>query len=217
MPEMVSIILEERKETGKEVCKKMRRAGYVPCVFYGPEYAESISAKVKTASIAKLVNSGQWETEMLDISLPDGRKEMALMREIQKDFLNDAILHIDFIQLVKGHKITVNVPVTITGRDVCEGVKLGGVVDHVLREIPMEVMPGSIPDFIQVDISSLGLGEQLHVRNLPIPDDVTPLVGEDEIVVAIIIPRGIVEEEETEEEGEIEVVGKGKAKGEDGE
>ena len=212
MSEMMSIVLEERKETGKEVCKKMRPAGYVPCVFYGPEYVKSVPAKVKTAGIAKLLKSGQWETVTFDATLPDGKKEMCLIREVQKDFLNGDILHIDFMQLIKGHKISVNVPLHITGRETCKGVKLGGVVDQILREISMEVLPGQIPDSFTVDISSLGLGEQIHVRDLSLPSDATLLVDKDDVAVAIIIPRGVVEAEAEEEQKEVEVVAKGKAK-----
>lgn len=218
MSELISIVLEERKETGKEVCKKMRPSGYTPCVFYGPEYVDSIPAKVKTADIAKIVKSGQWETSAINATLPNGNKEMCLMREVQKDFLNDNILHIDFMQLLKGRKVSINVPLHIAGRDACQGVKAGGVVDQILREIPMEVLPSQIPDFITVDISSLGLGEQIHVRDLSIPSEATLLVDEDEVAISIVIPRAVVEEEKAEgeeEEKEIEVVAKGKAKEEE--
>ena len=217
MSEMINIVLEERKETGKEVCKKMRPAGYTPCVFYGPEYVDSIPAKVKTSDVAKLLKSGQWETVTFDAVLPGGKREMCLMREVQKDFLNGNILHIDFMQLIKGHKIHVNIPVHVTGRETCQGVKLGGVIDHILREVSMEVLPGQIPDSITVDISNLGLGGQIHVRDLNVPADATLLVDGDEVAVAIIVPRGVVEAENTEEQKEVEVVAKGKAKNAEGE
>lgn len=215
MSEIISIVLEERKETGKQNCKKMRPAGYIPCVFYGPEYVASVPAKVKTANIAKLLRAGRWETMVLEVTLPDGKKEMCLMREVQKDFLNDDILHIDFMQLVKGHRISVNVPLHITGRESCIGVKLGGVIDHILREIPMEVLPAQIPDSLTVDVSTLGLGAMVHVRDLPIPPDATLLIDEDEVAVAVMVPRGIEEEEEEAEEQEVEVAAKGKAKSPD--
>ncbi len=216
MSEKTSIVLEERKETGKEVCKKMRPAGYIPCVFYGPEYIESVPAKVKASEITKLVNSPQWETLTLDATLPNGKKEMCLMRAVQKDFLNGNILHIDFLQLVKGHKINVNIPIHLVGREACQGVKLGGLIDQILREVPMEVMPGRIPDSITLDVASLGLGDQLHVRDLDVPSDAVMLVEEDEVVVSVMIPRGVVEAEAEEgEEKEVEVVAKGKAKGEE--
>ncbi len=214
MSENISITMEERSETRKGACKKLRPAGFTPCVFYGPEYVQSIPGKVRTAEVVKLVNSGRWETAAIDIALPDGKREMCLIREVQRDILNDDILHIDFMQLVKGRRISVNVPVHVTGREACAGVKQGGVVDHILREIPLEVLPGQIPDSIEIDISTLGLGAHVFVRDLPIPEGATLLLDEGEIAVSVIIPRGVIEAEAAEEEKEVEVLAKGKAKAE---
>jgi large subunit ribosomal protein L25 len=150
------------------------------------------------------------------LTLPGGKEEMAIMREVQKDILNGKILHVDFMQLVKGHKLTVNVPVELVGRDVCAGVKLGGVIDHLLREISMEVLPGQIPDSVAVDVSSMKLGAMVHVKDIAVPEGASVLSDPDEVVVAVMIPRGVSEAEETaEEQKEVEVVAKGKAKSEE--
>ena len=216
MSENVKVVLEAREGKGKEACSKLRPAGYVPCVVYGPEYPESVPAKVKLSDIAKVAASGHWETRTMLLTLPGGKEEMAIMREVQKDILNGKILHVDFMQLVKGHKLTVNVPVELVGRDVCAGVKLGGVIDHLLREISMEVLPGQIPDSVAVDVSSMKLGAQVHVKDIAVPEGASVLSDPDEVVVAVIIPRGVAEGEEmAEEQKEVEVVAKGKAKEEE--
>ena len=217
MSEMLKVVLEAREEKGKQACRKLRPEGYTPCVLYGPGYRESVPGKVKTSSVAKVAASGRWETTTMMVTLPDGAEEMAIMREIQKDAITDKILHIDFLQLVKGHKITVNVPVELLGRDVCEGVKLGGIIDHLYREISMEVLPSQIPNSVEIDVSSLGLGENIQVKDLPVPEGATVLTDEEEVVVAVIIPRGVSEDEEEEaaEGAEVEVVAKGKAKDEE--
>ncbi len=216
MSEMVNIVLEPREEKGKEASRRVRSSGYIPCVVYGPDYIESLPGKVKASEISKVVASSRWETQTIQVAFPGGKDEMCLMREVQKDILNGKILHIDFVQLVKGHRINVNIPVQLTGRDECPGVKLGGVIDHLLREISMEVLPGQIPESIVVDVSSLGLGEQIQVQDLPVPPEAEVLADPDEVVVAVMIPRGVGEEEEPEtEEKEVEVLGKGKAKDEE--
>lgn len=213
MSEMVNIVLEAREEKGKEACKKMRPSGFIPCVVYGPEYRESVVARVKASDITKIANSGHWETQAVNVVLPGGKEEMCLMREVQKDTLNGKILHVDFLQLVKGHKITVNVPVELKGRDVCTGVKMGGIIDHLLRELQMEVLPGQIPNSVTVDLSSLGIGVQVHVKNIDVPTGASILTDPNEVVVAIILPRGGVESEVGEEEQkEVEIVAKGKTK-----
>ncbi|MBL3538324.1 50S ribosomal protein L25 [Aminivibrio sp.] len=216
MSEIVKVVLEAREGKGKEACSKLRPAGYVPCVVYGPDYPESVAAKVKLSDISKVVASGHWETQTMLLTLPGGKEEMGIMREVQKDILNGKILHVDFMQLVQGHKITVNVPVELIGRDVCAGVKLGGVIDHLLHEISMEVLPGQIPDSVAVDVSSMKLGAQVHVKDIAVPQGASVLSDPDEVVVTVMIPRGISEAEETgEEQKEVEVVGKGKGKDEE--
>ena len=219
MSEMVKIVLEPREEKGKEASRRVRNAGYIPCVVYGPDYIESLPGKVKAAEIKKILVSSRWETLALQVTFPGGKDEMCLMREVQKDILNGDILHIDFVQLVKGHRINVDIPVVLTGRDECPGVKLGGVIDHLLREISMEVLPGQIPESIVVDVSRLGLGDQIQVQDLPVPEEAEVLADPEEVVVSVMIPRGV-EEDEDEGEGEdmeVEVVGKGKAKDEEDE
>ena len=217
MSEMVKIVLEPREEKGKQESRKIRNSGYIPCVVYGPEYIESLPGKVGASRINKILAASRWETLTLQVTFPSGKEEMCLMREVQKDILNGKILHIDFVQLVKGHRINVNIPVELIGRDECPGVKLGGVIDHVLREISMEVLPGQIPESIVVDVSTLGLGEQIQVQDLPVPAEAEVLAEPDEVVVAVMIPRGVEEEEEESEteEKEVEVVAKGKAKDEE--
>jgi large subunit ribosomal protein L25 len=95
-------------------------------------------------------------------------------------------------------------------------VKLGGVIDHVLREISMEVLPSQIPDSVTVDVSSMKLGSQVHVKDVAVPEGAEILSDPDDVVVSVIIPRGVAEAEETAgEEKEVEVVAKGKAKTEE--
>lgn len=216
MSEMVKIVLEPREEKGKEASRKVRSSGYIPCVVYGPDYIDSLPGKVKAAEIGRVIATSRWETQTIQVTFPGGKDEMCLMREVQKDFLNGKVLHIDFVQLVKGHRINVNIPVQLIGRDECPGVKLGGVIDHVLREISMEVLPGQIPESIVVDVSRLGLGDQIQVQDLPVPAEAEVLAEPDEVVVVVMIPRGVEEEETAETEvKEVEVVGKGKAKDEE--
>ncbi|MBN1333111.1 MAG: 50S ribosomal protein L25, partial [Synergistales bacterium] len=111
MTEIVTLSLENREDFGKEANKKLRKEGYIPAVFYGQEYKDSLRVKVKNSDLSRYANSSHWETVRFEVTLPGGKRELCLMREIQRDILNDEILHVDFIQLVKGHKVHVKVPV----------------------------------------------------------------------------------------------------------
>lgn len=217
MSDVVKVNFENREVTGKQEAKKTRKSGYTPCIFYGADYPEGVKIKVKTDDISSYVNSGHWETTRVEASLPDGSTSLCLMRNIQKDFLSDEILHIDFLQMVKGHKIYVNVPITPLHKDNCVGVKAGGVFDQVLHEIGMEVLPMEIPDSIEIDVQHLNIGDYIYVSDLSVPESAELDSEPDEVVFSVSHarveeePEEELEEELEEMEEEVEVIGKGKS------
>ena len=209
MSELVTIVMEPRAKGGKGAVGRMRKEGFTPCVFYGPEMSESIVGKVNTTQLNRLLSAGHWETMRITLKLPNGVEEMGIIREVQRHPLTGNPVHIDFMRLLKGRKVTVNVPVRIQGKDACPGIKEGGVLEN-LYEIEVETLPMSIPTFIDVDISELALGDVIHVKDLSLSDDVTLLADPEEVVAIVATPR-LVEEETATEEKEVEVMAKGKA------
>ncbi|MBR0222252.1 MAG: 50S ribosomal protein L25 [Synergistaceae bacterium] len=212
MSELVTLVMEPREKTGKNENGRLRRAGYVPCILYGPEIKENIQGKVSMREMQRIA-SKRWETLRLTVKLPSGEEEMCLIRELQKHPISDMPLHVDFLRLIKGRKITVNIPVEATGRDAAPGVKDGGVLE-VIHELEVETLPMSIPDVISVDVSALHVGDAIHVKDLKLPENVEVLADPDEIVAIVATSRGV--EDATPEEAEtaaadVEVVAKGKA------
>ncbi len=212
MADVVTLVMESREKTGKGENGRIRRAGYVPCVIYGPEISPNILGKVNTREIERIL-AGRWESTRLTVKLPDGREELCIIREAQRNPLTDQPLHIDFLHLVRGRKITVNIPVEVTGRDDSQGIKDGGVLEAV-HELEVETLPMSIPDVITVDVSGLNIGDAIHVSDLKLPENVTALADPEEVVAIIVTSRGV-EDAEPEEEAtaaaDVEVVAKGKA------
>jgi len=218
----VKLTLKKRSKTGKEVSKKLRSGGVIPAVFYGPELDEAIPVIVESKNVLQYANSPHWETVRIDATLPDGSEEMCLMRDVQRDPLTGDVLHIDFLQLLSGHKVYVNVPVEVSGREHCVGVKQGGVFEQVIHELEMYVLPKEIPDSIVVDVSELGIEDAVYVKDLELPESAAIEHDPESAVVMVTyatMPELPEEEEEEEaeegEEMEIEVVGKGKAKEEE--
>lgn len=212
MSELVTLVMEPREKTGKNENGRLRKAGYVPCILYGPELKENVQGKLNMREVQRIA-SKRWESLRLTVKLPDGSEEMCIIRELQKNPITDQPLHVDFLRLLKGHKITVNIPVEATGREVSPGVKDGGVLE-VIHELEVETLPQSIPDVITVDVSALKVGDAIHVKDLKLPENVEVLAEPDEIVAIIATSRGV--EESAPEEGEqaaadVEVVAKGKA------
>ncbi|MDR1133949.1 MAG: 50S ribosomal protein L25 [Synergistaceae bacterium] len=210
----VKIKLASRAGTGKGTCRKLRAKGVAPAVFYGPEYKESMAGAVELREISRVANAPNWETNMIDLELPDGRVEMALLRDVQRHAITRDILHVDFYQLVKDRKVKVAVPVRLVNKDTSAGVKMGGVLEHPLREIEITVLPREIPSEIVIDAAKMQLGDELFVRELDMPESAELITSADSVVVMIARPRSVSEVEETSEEApaEVEVVGKGKRK-----
>ena len=213
MSERVTLVMEPREKTGKGENGRLRKSGYVPCILYGPELESNVMGKLKVKDVQHIL-AGRWESQRFTVKLPDGEEEMCLIREAQVDPLTDQPLHIDFLRLVKGRKINVNIPVEVIGREVSPGVKDGGVLES-MRELEVQTLPMNIPDVIEVDVSALGVGDAIHARDLKLPEGVELLVDPDEIVAVVAMSRGV--EETTVTEGEepaaadVEVVAKGKA------
>ena len=210
MADIVTLVMESREKTGKGENGRIRRSGFTPCVIYGPEISPNILGKVNTREIERIL-AGRWESTRLNVKLPDGREELCIIREAQRHPLTDLPLHIDFLHLVRGRKITVNIPVEVTGREEAQGIKDGGVLEAV-HELEVETLPMSIPDVITVDVSGLNVGDAIHVKDLVLGENVTALADPDEVVAIIVTSRGVEDAEpETEETAAADVVAKGKA------
>jgi len=207
--ELVTIVMERREVSSRSALRAMRIEGYVPCVYYGPEVNEAIIGKVDYLQITKLIRGAHWETMRLNLRLPDGSEEMCLIRELQRNVITGKIHHIDFMRLIRGRKITVNVPVVITGQDRSPGIKDGGTVDHI-KDLEIETTPVNMPESIIIDISALGINDSIHVKDIPVTD--FEIVSDPNEVVASILPPRTDEETTTAtEQKEVEVVAKGKA------
>ncbi|MCL1941491.1 MAG: 50S ribosomal protein L25 [Synergistaceae bacterium] len=214
MSELVTIVMERREKSSRSALRALRGAGFVPCVYYGPEVEEAVTGKIEHAQIAKLLRGSHWKTTRLNLRLPDGGEEMCLIRELQRNVVTGKISHIDFMRLIRGRKITVSVPVVITGQDKSPGIKEDGIVDHV-KDLQVETTPVNMPESIVIDISDLNINDSIHIKDIPVKD-YEIISDPDEVVVSILPPRLDDETAGEAEEKEVEVVAKGKAaKGEE--
>lgn len=205
----IDIRLEYRENLGKNRSKRLRKEGYLPAVFYGPDYKEAVPVKVSVDEILPHIQSSHWKTLMFNVIFPDGKKEMAMIRDYQRDPISRQVLHIDFYQLVKGHRVLVAVPIVLINRESCLGVKKGGVLIQSLHELEMEVLPTEMPDEIHVDIAGLDVGDSLRISDINLPESALVSVDLEDTVVQIVEAVEEVEEEAAEEvEREVEVIGK---------
>ncbi|AFM21324.1 MAG TPA: 50S ribosomal protein L25 [Acetomicrobium flavidum] len=209
--ESINIRLETREETGKNKAKRLRKKGYLPAVFYGPGYKESVPVMVRIDDIIPHLHSSHWKTLVLNVTFPDGKEEMAMIRDYQRDPLTRQILHLDFYQILRGHKVMVAVPLVLTNKEDCIGVKKGGVLIQSLHEIEMEVLPSEIPDEIYIDVEGLDIGQGIRVSDIKLPESATISVDPEETIAQVVESSAMEAEVAAAEEeapAEVEVIGK---------
>jgi large subunit ribosomal protein L25 len=179
--------IELRDGKGKGAARKLRAAGRIPGIYYGAgEEAQDVALDPRV--LDRLIRSSAAGINTLFDLVGGGRLEgkRVLVKEIQRDPVTGAPLHADLYAVDLDKTIEVDVPVHLTGA--AQGVKMGGIVDHSLREIELSCLPRWIPEEIRVDISALEIGDSLHVRDLPLPENVTLVSDPDLAVVSIVAP-----------------------------
>jgi large subunit ribosomal protein L25 len=171
-----------RTNTGKGAARSLRSAGEIPAVIYG-HAREAQSLSIPTREFEKLLEKVSAESTVIELSLASGVAR-TLIREIQRHPFKKQILHIDFQELVAGEKVSVNVPIVLTGTP--EGVRVsGGILSQVMSELTIRVDPVNIPRRIEADVTHVAIGHSLHVSDLKIPDGVEVL-DELEATVAVV-------------------------------
>ncbi len=207
-----------REKTGTGVCRKIRVKNMIPVILYGPEHKLGLAGTVSARAIAPIANSEARETTVIELAMSDGSECMALIRDVQRHPITRNIRHIDFYQVLKGHKIKVEIPIRIVNKDLAHGVKEGGLFNQITRSVSVEIKPRDIPEDIVLDVEELKIGGEIFIKDLSLPEDCDLLTPEDTLVAHITQPRATAETEEEgleEENTEVEVVAKGKAKEED--
>jgi large subunit ribosomal protein L25 len=179
-----------RDGTGKGAARTLRASGRIPGVIYGHGRKPQPLA-IDNRELEKLLSKISAESTVIELSL-DGKSTQTLIREIQRHPFKRQILHVDFQELVAGEKITVRLPIVLTG--VPDGVRQdGGVLDQTLRELEVEVDPADIPNHIEIDVTLLKIGESIHVRDIKLAEGVEVVTDADSSVCVVSAPRAVVE------------------------
>jgi large subunit ribosomal protein L25 len=178
---------------GKGAARATRLAGQVPAVIYGGgEAAEAIALDYKTTN--KLIYAGHFLTTIFEIDVA-GKKTRAIPRDYQLDPVRDFPIHVDFLRLAAGQLIRVNIPVHVTGQDVSVGVKRGGTINIVEHSISMMVPGEDIPEFIEVSVANLNIGQSVHIMDIKLPDGAKVTIKDNFTGVSIVAAPGMTEAE----------------------
>lgn len=175
-----------RDRVGKGAARAVRRQGQVPAVVYGGGQAPQAIA-IDLVRARTLIYAGGFKTTLFEINA-GGKKTRAIPRDFQLDPVSGVPLHVDFLRVVAGQSIEVEVPVHFINEDAAPGIKQkGGTLNIVMHTIPLSVPADAIPDAVEIDLTGLEIGETIHIESVKLPANAT-FTGEPEAPVANIVP-----------------------------
>jgi large subunit ribosomal protein L25 len=184
-----------RKETGKGPARRFRMEGSIPAVFYG-RGEEAIPLSVNAADLLKVIKA---KKENIFIKLMiEGEKNMeklSLIKELQIEPVSRRFYHVDFYEIRMDHKLTLDVPLRFAGTPV--GVTNGGELQHLKRDLKISCLPSVLPDFIEIDVTGLEIGDSIKVQDIRVPEGVTVLDPGDVGVAMVAVVKVSVPQAET--------------------
>jgi large subunit ribosomal protein L25 len=206
MKENFIVNAEVRADQGKGASRRLRRTGQVPAILYGGK-GQPTPITINHNELWKHLKTEAFYSHILTVNL-GGKPEQAVLKDLHRHPVKDQILHLDLLRVEADKLLRMQVPLHFKGADVAPGVKTaGGMVEHHLNQVEVECLPKDLPEYIEVDLSTLELGHAIHLSQLQVPEGVTLVElkhDNDASVVVIHLPR-VVEEEEpvaAAEEGE---------------
>ncbi len=186
---------QARTLQGSGASRRLRRAGKVPGIVYGGEAAPQ-SIEVDHNELLINLKKEAFHASILTIVL-DGKKQQVLLRDTQRHAYKPLVLHVDFQRVDATHELHIKVPLHFVNEEVAPGVKLsGGLVNHVITELDVQCLASDLPEFIEVDLSALKVGDSIHLSQLKLPKGVKLVhhTADDSVVVGIVGKGGSTEE-----------------------
>ena len=190
----------KRDNTKTSHTNKLRATGYIPAILYGGENP-NLNIAVEKKSIQSLINSESFLSQVIEIEL-DGKKERVLPRDISYHVLSDEPIHIDFMRVVSGKKIIIEVPVKFKNQTESPGLKRGGVLNIVRRKVEMKCPAENIPEDIEIDLTGTDIGTSIKISSVKLPNEVIPTITDRDFVIATVAAPTIIKEPEKPAEAE---------------
>ena len=205
---------ELRSGRGKSIARRLRRDGRIPGVVYGEgggsDGSGTLAVSVDPEAVSRVLHSEAGANTLIGLTVSGGDPDKVLIKDYQVDPILHRLLHVDFYRVAMDKVITVTVRIELTGE--AEGVKVqGGLIDFVQREVAVACLPSEIPEHIEVDVSSLRIGQGVRLRDLVEGVPWQPVSDPETLIVHVIAPRL-----EAEAEGEAEAEAEGEAEAEAG-
>jgi large subunit ribosomal protein L25 len=196
-----------RDDQGKGASRRLRReAGLVPAIVYGgKKKPEPITVEYK--ELIKHLDNEAFYSHVIELSV-DGKAQDVILKDLQRHPAKPVIYHADFLRVSKTKKLRMNVPIHFVNAETSKGVKLqGGIVTHSMTELEISCLPANLPEYIEVDLADVEIGQIVHISDITMPSGVESVAlshgsDHDLAVATIMKPKGMAEDEPASEEGE---------------
>jgi large subunit ribosomal protein L25 len=198
MVEMVTFAAELRSLAGKGPARALRRAGRVPAVIYG-ERKEQAMVSLEARALRRQLNDPHFFNTLCGLQV-NGELVRVLPREVQLHPVTDEPVHADFVRVSAGARVTVEVPVVFRNEEVSPGLKRGGVLNIVRRDLELSCPADAIPAEIAIDLAPFDLGDSIHISHVPLPEGVRPTITDRDFTIATIAAPTVVREAAAEEQ-----------------
>jgi large subunit ribosomal protein L25 len=197
--ERTKLLVAQREKLGSAETRRLRKSGYVPGVLYGS--GEPVAICVEARELRRALTGAAGLHSILDVEIDGkGSTHASILKEYQVDPIRGGVTHVDLQEVRLDQTINASVSVHLIGGDNAPGVKEGGALSQVLREVTVEALPLEIPEHIELDVSAMEIGGAIRVAELVAPEGVTILDDAEQVVATVTAPMREVEVELTEEE-----------------
>jgi len=180
--------------------KSLLSQGMIPGIIYGKN-TDPTKIAFEEKILKKLINAGGFYSKIIDLNI-EGNKEKVLPKQLQYNPVTDRLIHIDFLRVQEDTKVTVEVQVDFLNKDLCPGLKKGGVLNTVRRLVELSCNANKIPEKLEFDLVSTEIGDAIKISNIELPEGVEPTITDRDFVVATLVPPTVEVEETKAEEAE---------------
>lgn len=193
-----------RDRVGKGAARALRREGLVPAVIYG-DNKSPLSITVTYKDAMKRIQQGGFLSQVISVDV-DGEEHRVIPRDYQLEPVRDFLVHVDFLRVSKTSILTVEVPVHFVNEEDSPGLKRGGVLNVVRHTVEVNATEANLPEFLEVDLSSVETGDSIHISAVNLPDGVTPTITDRDFTIATIAAPSALKSEDNADDGEAEEV-----------
>ncbi len=185
MSDQLTLSAETRDRAGKGASRELRRQNRVPAVIYGNNQEPEL-IHVEEKALIKLLMTGHFSNSVVELDL-GGKKQITIPKDVAFHPVSDRPIHVDFLRIVKGAKVDVQVPVLFVNEDASPGLKRGGVLNIVRHELELICDNDKIPDDIQIDVTGFDVGDSIHISHVKLPKGSESKITDRDFTIATIV------------------------------